>query len=574
MRRWSELAERLAATTRTSEKTALLADYLRTLTPEELPVAAVFLTGRPFAEADQRAAGLGWSAIASTVTGLVDVPRSALGEAYDRSSDLGIAVADVLKTAGHEPSPEASPTLPEVAVAFAEIEQASGPARKSAILRTLLERSDPLTAKYIVKVLGGDLRIGLREGLVEAAIAKAFDRPLDAVKWAGMLVGDVGRLAGLARDDALASASLALFHPLKFMLASPAEDAAEIVARLGPEVWVEDKYDGIRAQLHKRGSEVRLYSRDLHDISSGYPEIVAAATPLAWDGILDGEILGWRDGVVLPFIALQGRLGRKAPSEAILADVPVIYVAFDALALGPGGGKPVAPLLREPLAKRRAHLDALDLPLADAGGRFVRSHLMVAADAEAVEAAFVDSRARRNEGLMVKDPASIYAPGRRGLGWLKMKKALATIDCVVVGVEVGHGKRHGVLSDYTFAVRDTEHDKLVNIGKAYSGLTDAEIAEMTRWFEAHTIARFGRFHQVEPTVVVEIAFDVIVRSARHGSGFSLRFPRIVRLRPDKTPDEIDTVATVTALYEGLQHGSELLVTAGSKAKAGPVPPSA
>ena len=128
---------------------------------------------------------------------------------------------------------------------------------------------------------------------------------------------------------------------------------------------------------------------------------------------------------------------------------------------------------------------------------------------------------------MVKDPHSIYAPGRRGLGWLKMKKALATIDCVVVGVEVGHGKRHGVLSDYTFAVRDTEHDKLVNIGKAYSGLTDAEIAEMTRWFEAHTIARFGRYHQVEPTVVVEIAFDVIVRSTRHGSGFSLRFPRIV-----------------------------------------------
>ena len=170
---------------------------------------------------------------------------------------------------------------------------------------------------------------------------------------------------------------------------------------------------------------------------------------------------------------------------------------------------------------------------------------------------------------MVKDPDSIYAPGRRGLGWLKMKKALATIDCVVVGVEVGHGKRHGVLSDYTFAVRDTEHDKLVNIGKAYSGLTDAEIAEMTRWFEAHTIARYGRYHQVEPTVVVEIAFDVIVRSNRHGSGFSLRFPRIARLRPDKTVDEIDTVETVTALYEGLQHGAELLVTAGSKAAPRP-----
>src|SRR3954454_3890344 len=155
MRRWSELAERVAATTRTSEKTAILADYLRTLTPEELPIAAVFLTGRPFATSDQRAAGLGWSAIATTITSLVGVPRSALGEAYDRSSDLGIAVADVLHDAGHAPPPEVSPTLPEVPAESAEIEQASGPASKSAVLRDLLARADPLTAKYIVKVLGG-----------------------------------------------------------------------------------------------------------------------------------------------------------------------------------------------------------------------------------------------------------------------------------------------------------------------------------------------------------------------------------------------------------------------------------
>ncbi|HEX7950711.1 MAG TPA: ATP-dependent DNA ligase [Candidatus Limnocylindrales bacterium] len=565
MRRWSELAERLAATSKTSEKTAILADYLRSLSPEELPVATIFLTGRPFAETDQRATGLGWSAIASTVTDLAKVGRSALGEAYDRSSDLGIAVADVLAAAGHAPSPERSPTLPEVAEAFAAIQAARGPTRKSTILRELLTRTDPLTAKHVVKVLGGDLRIGLRDGLVEAAIARAFDHPLDAVKQAGMLVGDVGKLATLARDDALASATLALFHPLKFMLASPAENADEIVARLEPEVWVEDKYDGIRCQLHKLGTDVRLYSRELNDISGGYPEIVEAAQRLAWDGILDGEILAWRDGTVLPFIALQTRLGRKTPTAAIRASVPVIYVAFDALGLGEGGGAPVAPLLARPLRDRRARLDELDLPLAGGdGGRFARSFLTVAADADALETAFLEARARRNEGLMVKDPGSIYAPGRRGLGWLKMKKALTTIDCVVVGVEIGHGKRHGVLSDYTFAIRDTATGRLVNIGKAYSGLTDAEIAEMTRWFEGHTIATFGRYRQVEPTVVVEIAFDVIVRSGRHGSGFSLRFPRIARLRQDKTVDEIDTVETVTALYEGLQHGPEHLVTAGAR----------
>src|SRR5687768_10673297 len=267
MRRWSELAERVAATTRTSEKTALLAEYLATLTSDELPTATVFLTGRPFPEADQRSAGLGWAAIATTVTDLAGVPRSALGEAYDRSSDLGMAVADVLARADHRPDPAASPTLPEVAAAYAAIEAASGAAAKAAILRELFSRSDPLTVKYIVKVLTSELRIGLREGLVEAAIAKAYDRPLDAVKWAGMLTGDIGKLALLAREGRLDDASLAVFHPIKFMLASPAEDAAEILRRLGPEVWVEDKYDGIRAQLHKLRDEVRLYSRDLHDIS-------------------------------------------------------------------------------------------------------------------------------------------------------------------------------------------------------------------------------------------------------------------------------------------------------------------
>jgi DNA ligase-1 len=564
MRRWSETTERVAATTRTSEKTALLADYLRSLAPEELPIACVFLTGRPFPEADQRAAGLGWAAVATTVTDLAGVPRAALAEAYDRYSDLGLAVADVLAAAGREPDAEAAPTLPEVAATYAAIETASGPARKAAVFRDLLARCDPLTGKYVVKVLGGELRIGLRDGLVEAAIAKAFERPLDEVKWAGMLTGDVGQTAVLARNDTLAEASLALFHPIRFMLASPAEDAAEIVSRLGTPVWVEDKYDGIRAQLHRAGSEARLYSRDLHDVSNQFPEIVEAASALTWDGILDGEVLAYRDGVVLPFQALQARLGRKDPSATIRSEIPVIYVAFDALGLGQGAGAAVEPLLREPLRDRRTRLESLALPLADEGGRFALAHLISVDTEDGLEAAFADARARRNEGLMVKDPDSIYSPGRRGYGWLKMKKALATIDCVVVGVEVGHGKRHGVLSDYTFAVRDEENDRLVTIGKAYSGLTDAEIAEMTRWFEEHTISRHGRFRVVEPSVVVEVAFDVIVRSNRHQSGFSLRFPRIARLRLEKDPSEVDTLETVQRLFEGLQSGAEHLVTAGAR----------
>jgi DNA ligase-1 len=563
MRRWSEIAERVAATTRTSEKTRLLADELRSLPPDEMPVAAMFWTGRPFAEADSKATGLGWRAMAGVVARVAGTDERGLGEAYDRYSDLGRAVADVLSQRPAQPDPADSPTLAEVAAAFSEIQAASGSAAKSARFEVLLRRCDPLTAQYVVKILGGELRIGLRDGLLEAAVAEAFDRPLADVKRAGQLVGDIGATAVLARDDRLAEAAPQLFHPIKPMLASPAEDAAEILRRLGPTVWVEDKYDGIRAQLHRRGDEVRIYSRDLNDVSDGYPEVIAGARDLGWDGILDGELLAWRDGTVLPFLALQTRLGRKAPGPAILAEVPVIYVAWDALAVADRGGSPVS-LLDHPLEARRDRLEALDLPMAGDDGAFALSHLSTVDSVEALEEAFAAARERRNEGLMVKDPTSLYTPGRRGLGWLKMKKALATIDCVVVGVEVGHGKRHGVLSDYTFAVRDEPNDRLVTIGKAYTGLTDAEIADMTRWFEDHTIANRGRYREVEPTVVVEVAFDVIMRSARHRSGFALRFPRIARLRTDKSARDIDTLATVERLFEGLQHGAEHLVTAGAR----------
>ena len=431
MRRWSEVAERVAATTRTSEKTGLLAAYLRDLPAQDLPVAAVFLAGRPFAEVEGRSMGLGWASIAGAVTTLAGMPAGALGEAYDRSSDLGLAVADLLgRRNGERELAGEPPTVHDVAAAFDAIGAASGPAAKRQAFGDLLARCDPLTAKYVVKILTGELRIGLREGLLEAAIAEAFGRPLDAVKRAGMLTGDIGRTAVLAREDALASARLRLFHPLKFMLASPAEDAVEIMDRLGPTAWVEDKYDGIRAQLHRAGSEVRLFSRDLHDVSGQFPEVVEASAGLPWDGILDGELLAYRDGAVLPFVSLQKRLGRKAPSAAIRAEVPVVFVAFDVLALGPRGGT-ADPSLDRPLRERRQRLESLGLPLVGDGGGFALSHLTSVGSVDDLERAFADARGRNNEGLMVKDPGSRYSPGRRGLGWLKMKKALATLDCVV-----------------------------------------------------------------------------------------------------------------------------------------------
>jgi DNA ligase 1 len=558
MHRWSEVAARISATSRTSEKVGALAAYLRTLNPQELPLAVRYMTGRPFAERDPRSTGIGWSAIAAIAQDLVGARPGALGAAYNESSDLGQAVHDLFVAYEYVPIGE-PPTLPDVDAAFAAVANARGTASKATALHALLERCDGQSAKSVVKILSGDLRIGLREGHLEAAIAEAFDQPLADVQTAGMLTGDLGHTAELARDNELGKAELVMFRPLKSMLASPVADEDEVLKRLGSPVWVEDKYDGIRAQLHKQGGEVRLYSRDLHDISDGYPEVVAIARGQPWDGILDGELLAFRDGMALPFIQLQARLGRKNPSAEMQLQVPVIYVAFDVLAHGSGAGGRVEPMLTVPLHERRARLDSLRLP--DVPG-MATSNLLNASTAQELSAIFDASQDRGNEGLMVKDPESSYTPGRRGYGWLKLKRPLATLDCVVVGVEVGHGKRHGVLSDYTFAVRDDRPgsgDRLVTIGKAYSGLTDKEIAEMTAFFREHTIEQVGRFHVVEPIVVVEIAFDIIHRSNRHDSGYALRFPRIFRLRPDKDPREIDTITNVETLYRRLESGRRFSV---------------
>jgi DNA ligase-1 len=565
MLHWAETAEAIRATRKTSLKATIVAQYLRSLDPTDLPIAVVFLSGRAFPEHDQRKLGLGWSAISGVAAEVAGADDGALGRAYDQTSDLGMAVGGLLAGAGHEPSSRRRLTLREVAAGFEVIVGARGRGPKAAAFASLLERCDPLSARYVTAILGGELRIGLREGHLEKGIAVAYGRDLADVQWAGMLSGDIGRTATLARDDTLATARLALFHPLKSMLAAPVVDEAEAIRRLGSPVWVEDKYDGIRAQLHRQGDTVRLFSRDLNDITGQFPEIGRAAVGLRWDGILDGEILAWKDGAVLPFLQLQSRLGRKAPSVAIQAEVPVIFVAFDVLAAG-AEDHPIEPLLRHPLRERRARLESLRL---EQRPGFGLAALVDAEDESQLERIFDEAQARGNEGLMLKDPDSIYAPGRRGHAWLKLKKALTTLDCVVVGVEVGHGRRHGVLSDYTFAVIDDRpgapQGKLVTIGKAYTGLSDAEIAAMTHWFEAHTISRHGRYRVVEPAIVVEIAFDVVHASKRHASGFALRFPRIVRIREDRDAASVDRLSSVAALHERLQVGGRYgVLTAGEK----------
>jgi len=533
MEAFARTGEAIRATASKLEKTRLLGEYFATLDDETLPLAAVYFTARPFADRDQRKLNLGYAVIRNAVCDLAQVDEEALGESYMRHSDVGDVIEEVLQ--GHtNPRPT---SLRDVHEIFVRAYEQRTVKKKTEALRELLDRLTPREAKYIGKILTGDLRIGLRAGLVEEGIARAFGAPLADVSWASMLTGDIGEVALLARRGGLRSARLRLMHPLQFMLASPEEDAAAIMRRVGGEAWVEDKYDGIRGQLHKESERVVLYSRDLNEVTAAFPEVVTAAGAVPHDVLLDGELLAFKGGIVRPFFELQHRLGRKVVSAQLLTEVPVIFVAFDLLYLDGRN------LLEEPLRERRRLLEELSLP-----SPFMLAYLIQANNPEELDRIFDAARARNNEGLMVKDPSSKYTPGRRGLGWLKLKKALATLDVVVTGVEIGHGKRKNVLSDYTFAVYDEQADRLVNIGKAYSGLTDVEIAQMTDYFKSITLKDYGRFRLVQPEVVLEVAFDAIMESGRHNSGYALRFPRIKQIRRDKTIRDIDTLANVAKLH--------------------------
>jgi DNA ligase-1 len=358
------------------------------------------------------------------------------------------------------------------------------------------------------------------------------------------VVGHLGDVALLARSGRLAEAGLIPFRPVNVMLASPEPDAAALwkrVAEWSPgdapaSAWIEDKYDGIRCQLHKVGNRVALYSRDLKDITTTFTEVAEAAASMTADAVLDGELVAMEGGRVLPFADLQRRLGRRQRDLFLESDIPVRFIAFDLLWYDGRSRFGI------PLGQRRAELAALKLPamISLATGGMIR-------DVAEIDAAFDAARARGNEGLMIKDPASAYLPGRRGLAWFKLKRALATLDCVVVAAEYGHGRRKAVLSDYTFAVRDERSGGLRTIGKAYSGLTDVEIARLTEHFLARVVRKRGRVLEVTPDLVLEIAFDAIQESDRHDSGLALRFPRIARIRDDKTAANIDTLATARRL---------------------------
>ncbi len=531
---FARAAAAVGSTSATLEKNRLLAEYLRTLDDDDLRRAAVFMSGRAFSPSQRRTLGLGWSAVSKVVSALSGLEEGELSRIFRKHSDIGDWAGEALE-GRTQPEPV---SLQEVEATLESIRTERG-AAKATPLERLLHRLDPQAARFFIKIIAGELRIGLSEGLVEAAIAEAFGVPITQVKRVHLITGDIGETAVRCRHKQFDTTAVTLFQPVRFMLASPVATAAEAFERMGEEsVWTEEKYDGVRCQLHRQGERVELFSRDLKETTSAFPELAEHAPAIGHDVLFDGEVLAHRDGRVLRFFELQRRLGRKKVSSELREEVPIALVIFDVLWLD---GRS---MLDEPLESRRRLLEGLGLK-----HPFLLARVEEAIGPDHLDRIFAETRARGNEGLMVKDPLSPYTPGRRGLAWLKLKRPLATLDVVVTAVEWGHGKRKGVLSDYTFAVKDTSGGRLVNVGKAYTGLTDAEIATMTKRFLAITIEDHGHVRLVRPEVVLEVAFDSIQHSARHMSGYALRFPRIVRIRDDKPVDEIDTLERVAELYD-------------------------
>jgi DNA ligase 1 len=603
MRQFAATCEAIAATTRKSEKIRVVADYFHSRGVEECAASAVFLSGRPFPAYDETKLQVGGALLARVIVEVSESDESALMRAYRNRGDLGAAAYDLVSernTAGGVGAADLS--VLDVMAMFRKIAATRGPAAKAELLRDLLAHTTPVEVKYIVKIITGELRIGLKESLVEESIAAGYECAIADVQRANMLLGDIGQCLRLAAEHRLGEARMRLFHPLGFMLASAAESAGEAHSYF-QHALVENKYDGIRAQAHVSSDRVRIFSRTLDDITGWFPELVPPLAGFREDAILDGEILAWDFGQrrALPFHRLQQRLGRKRPTAAQMREVPVAYVLFDLLYAGS------ELVIDRPLRERVAVLDRLfggrveaviapDFPVEEqqvlpfnehekthpsqnrarmghplevglnaqmrhlvdrrieppgempALRRVLRAPGQRADSAEHLARIFEAALKGGDEGLMIKDVESPYTPGRRGRSWLKLKRELATLDVVVTSVEWGHGRRIKVLSDYTFAVRNA-NDELLNVGKAYSGLTDREIAELTDYFLEHTTADHGFWREVEPRLVIEVAFNGVMRSDRHNSGYALRFPRILRLRPDKTPEEIDTIERVREIYE-------------------------
>lgn len=536
--------------------------------PARLPFAARFLTGVMLPTEDDRTLGAGGSLVFEAALAVTGMPQAELGARARKAGDLGTAIGEAVEVAiaagRTQPAGLALADAEGVALALAETGSRS---EKLQALTTAFFKCSPLEARYLSRAILGEMRVGAKEGIVEDAIAKAFGRPLADVRRAAGLVTDVGELARLAAEGRLEEARIVVGRPIGFMLATPIETARG--ADLSVPHAVEDKIDGIRAQAHVSVNGVRLFARGKGPVTTAFPDVAGPLAEAAHRGvpaaILDGEIVVMTaEGRPRPFSAIQPRLKKTEPDEDLLRDHPVRYVVYDLLLEGEES------LLALPFLERRARLARWVELLADPSSPVLLHDSRPLLSEEAKDPEFDAARARGFEGLVLKRLDAPYAAGVRGFAWLKVKKALATLDVVVVAAERGHGKRAGVLSDYTFAVRSG--DELLTVGKAYSGLTDVEIKSMTERLEALALGEEQHgYLRVKPEIVLEVAFDGLQRSDRHSSGYALRFPRIAHIRDDKKPADADTLDSVRTLWEAqLASGHrEDLTAKDRKPKAAP-----
>ena len=413
LQRFAEVADAVGATTKKLEKAALLGGYFAELADEDLSTAARYFAGHAFPLYDARTTNVGGGMLRDAIAEVTGLEVENLRPRYVRLGDSGEVAFEAFAEAKGAANLEPTLTLADTHSLIERLSETRGTKNKRALLTAALAHATPSEAKYLVKLLVGDLRIGLKEGLVEDALARAFGRALADVARVNMLSGDIGETAVRARRGELEGVEMRLFHPIKFMLATAAESVDDVARTMPGEFYVEDKFDGIRGQAHVQAGRVALYTRTLDEVTHRFPELVEPLKLLPTDAVLDGEIVPVRGEAILPFLELQKRLGRKTVSEELLAEVPVAFVAYDLLY---ASGRV---LTGEPLAERRRALEAV---VGDGRAASVRlSGAKTMTEVSGLDEEFDAARARGNEGLMIKDPRSSYKPGKRGREWLKLK---------------------------------------------------------------------------------------------------------------------------------------------------------
>ena len=570
-----ETCEKIRSTTKKNEKIDIISNYITNLDETSLSIAVLFLSGRVFPIGSTRTLNIGFSTIMESLSEIAMLDIKDIQNIHLKHGDIG-AMAEHAVSKKHVISlfnQQEKISLSYVYHQFKKIANISGSGsnkNKKNILKGLLIACSPLESKYLIKIITGEMRMGSVEGLVEIALSRAFDRELQYIREAMLISGDISQVAVLAKKNILHNAIMRPFVPVSFMLADVMFSAEEIINYYNKSLICEYKYDGIRLQMHKFDNKVQLFSRNLVDITYAFPELVKAATESTIrtpntttihnqvDFILDGELIAFKNDKPLHFQELQKRLRRKNVTEDITTDIPIYYIVYDIMYFKDNQ------VLKKSLLDRKNILSTISFKKP-----IFNSSYKISDSIEQIIAIFNESKDIGHEGLVVKDPLSQYHPGKRGRYWMKLKKELDTIDAVIVIAEYGHGKRAGVLSDYTFAVIDEEYDedgnnqnlnlndndnylknsRLKTIGKAYSGLTDKEIDEMTERLRDIIVEDNGNRILVKPEIVLEVAFDTIQKSDRHNSGFALRFPRIKNIRTDKSLKDIDTLQKVKQIYE-------------------------